>query len=182
MDLHSVWQAWDFVTWTFTLRFTLSHWQYTRRCQYVVKLYARAQILSHKTQLTRTQLFHKVSHADFFHIQIWSHFVTHTQFSHAQLAHIELCHMQLFHVQLLRLIDPPPSHVYFMPSSSMIQPLLLDLKSCWHFTGTRSVKILARQQQYCISSWVTYPTPTQLAYTSHAWPGKIGHGLDAFGP
>ena len=25
MDLHSVWQAWDFVTWTFTLRFTLSH-------------------------------------------------------------------------------------------------------------------------------------------------------------
>ena len=36
--------------------------------------------------------------------------------------------MQLFHVQLLRLIDPPPSHVYFMPSSSRIPPLLLDLK------------------------------------------------------
>jgi hypothetical protein len=123
-------------------------------------------------------------HTQIFFIYKFDHILshTHTQFYHAQLAHIELCHMQLFHVQLLRLIDPPPSHVYFMPSSSMIQPLLLDLKSCWHFTGTRSVKILARQQQYCISSWVTYPTPTQLAYTSHAWPGKIGHGLDAFGP
>ena len=56
------------------------------------------------------------------------HMLSHTQFSRAQLAHIELCHMQLFHVQLLGLVDLPPSHVYFVPSSSRIQPLLLDLK------------------------------------------------------
>lgn len=91
--------------------------------------------------------------------------------------------MQLFHVQLLRLIDPLSSHVYFMPSSARIQPLLLDLKQVADILPELALLFFfARQQQYRISSWVAYPTSTQLAYTSQAWPGKIGHGLDAFGP
>ena len=83
--------------------------------------------------------------------------------------------MQPFHVQLLRFIDPTPFHVYFMPPSSRIQPLLLDLKQVADILPELALLIFfARQQQYCISSWVTYPTSTQLAYTSQAWPDKIG--------
>ena len=83
--------------------------------------------------------------------------------------------MQPFHVQLLRFIDPTPFHVYFMPPSSRIQPLLLDLKQVADILPELALLIFfARQQQYCISSWVTYPISTQLAYTSQAWPDKIG--------
>ena len=110
------WQAWHFVTSTFTLcgRWHLMTWIVTlrgrrgtygtglalvarlvpsRRCDTAAFCVARMALCttcSH-TQLTHTQL----PHIQLAHIQL-----SHTQLAHIQLAHTQLTHTQLTHTQL----------------------------------------------------------------------------------